>query len=837
MLRWVERRFRAARAASGLAVKPRNRSWQSRLGAERSGALGRLSRSFDGAAGRRLWSQLRASALVAALAIPAAAPAQSRWHGSPLLDSIIEEAVREKLIPGAVAVVGHQGRIVHRKAYGSRALVPRREAMTVDTIFDCASLTKVVATTSAVMILVEEGRIRLNDRVTDYLPEFSGGSSPITVRQLLTHFSGLRPDLDLKPAWSGYQTGVKLAFAEKTATPPGARFVYSDINFILLGEMVRRVSGVTLPEFCRRRVFGPLGMRTTMFTPPASLGPRIAPTERLADGVILRGVVHDPTTRYMGGVAGHAGLFSTAADLARFAAMLLDRGRSGNTRIFSPLTVEKMTTPQTAPNQPILRGLGWDLDSPFSSNRGELLPAGSFGHTGYTGTSLWIDPVTQTFVILLANRVHPADRGSLTSLRSRVATAVAAAMPASAAEKALQAGLRLTGYNEAMVGARRDAARNGAVLTGLDVLARDGFRALQAKRVGLITNHTGVDRRRRRNIDLMVEAGVTLAAIFTPEHGFLGNADEPNLPDTVEPKTGVRVYSLYQEDRRRPTPEMLQGLDALVFDIQDIGARFYTYVTTMAYAMEEAAGAGVPFYVLDRPNPVNGVAVEGPILSRDRLSFIGYFPLPLRHGMTAGELARLFNEENKIGARLEVVRMEGWQRGDWFDATGQPWVNPSPNMRNFWEALLYPGVAMLEGLANYSVGRGTDTPFEVVGAEWIDGGALAAYLNDRGIPGVRFYPVERTPASSRLAGRRIQGVQILVTDRSAVDSSEVGVEVAGALMKLFPGAIDLGQTARLIGDDSVIAALGAGEDPRIIRQRWQEAVAGFRAVRTKYLIY
>ena len=773
------------------------------------------------------------SVLVLSLCLALPAAAQSKWRGSPTLDQVIQQAIRENRIPGAVLVVGHQGKILHRKAYGSRSLVPRREPMTIDTIFDCASLTKVVATTSAIMLLLEDGKVRLNDRVTEYLPGFAGGD--ITVRQLLTHFSGLRPDLDLKPAWSGHETGVKLALAEKPTVPPGSRFIYSDINFILLGEIVHQVSGKTLAEFARQRIFQPLKMTSTMFNPPRTLLRRVAPTERVEDA-ILRGVVHYPTARYMAGVAGHAGLFSTADDLSRFAAMLLGNGRLGQTRIFSPLTVEKMTSPQTPPNQPIQRGLGWDLESPLASNRGELLPVGSYGHTGFTGTSLWIDPVTRTYIVLLTNRLHPTERPAPVSLRARVATAVAANLPDIPADLVAKAGLRLTGYNEAAVGARREVYRNGKVLTGLDVLVRDRFRPLEGKRIGLITNHTGVDRQRRRNIDLFVEAGIKLGAIFSPEHGLLGTADE-NIPDALDEKTGVRTYSLYQEGRRRPTAEMLQGLDALVFDIQDVGARFYTYVTTMAYAMEEAARRRLPFYVLDRPNPINGVAVEGPLLDRRRLSFVGYFPLPLRHGMTVGELALLFNTENKIGAQVEVIKMEGWQRGDWFDETGLPWTNPSPNMRTLWEALLYPGVAMLEGLRNYSVGRGTDTPFEIVGADWIDGVALADYLNGRAIPGVRFYPVERLPASSRLAQRKIQGVQIVVTARDQVDSTELGMEIAGALIRLFPGHLDLAQTAQLIGDDATITSLAAGEDPRAIRETWREAVDEFWQMRRKYLLY
>ncbi len=334
---------------------------------------------------------------------------------SAALDAILEQAVREDQVPGAVLVVGHRGAILHRKAYGFRALVPRREAMTIDTIFDAASLTKVIATTPAVMRLFERGKLRLNDRVIQYLPEFQGGKSDITVRDLLTHFSGFPPDLDLEPAWSGYDTGIRMALAAKPIAPPGANFLYSDIDFILLGEIVRRLAETSLPEFVRGEVFAPLGMHESMFQPPQRLRARIAPTENV-NGEILRGVVHDRTARYMGGVAGHAGLFTTAADLSRFSAMMLGGGELDGVRVFSALTVTKFSTAQSPPDQPVLRGLGWDIDSPLSGNRGELFPIGSYGHTGFTGTSVWIDPVSSTYVILLANSVHPHIRPAITSL-------------------------------------------------------------------------------------------------------------------------------------------------------------------------------------------------------------------------------------------------------------------------------------------------------------------------------------------------------------------------------------------------------------------------------------
>jgi uncharacterized protein YbbC (DUF1343 family) len=761
-------------------------------------------------------------ALLAACAI--CTMAAQTFSASPLLDQAIEQAIEKDQIPGAVLLIGHQGQIVHRKAYGKRALAPTPEPMTVDTIFDLASLTKVVATTASLMRLFEEGKFRLNDRVTQYLPEFQEGKSEITIRNLFTHFSGLPPDLTSKPPWSGYETGIHKA--EKTSGPPGVHFVYSDINFILLGELVHRLSGQMLSDYAREHVFLPLGMRETLFQPPASLIPRIAPTERGENGVPLRGLVHDPTARSMDGIAGDAGLFSTADDLARFCEMMLRKGELDGTRLFSALTVEKFTTPQSPADQPILRGLGWDIDSQYSGNRGDLFPIGSYGHTGFTGTSIWIDPVSDTYVILLANSVHPALRPAITGLRGKVATITAAALGIDGP------GVALTGYNETIAGPgrRREVERNTLTLTGLDVLAADGFQPLKGKRVGLITNTTGVDHMGRRNVDIMRAAGVNLVALFSPEHGFAGAEDRPDVGDTTDPASGLKIYSLYGKTTR-PTPEILGnelGLDALVFDIQDVGARFYTYETTMAYAMEDAAKAQIPYYVLDRPNPITGVHVEGPMVDRDALSFVGYFPLPLRHGMTMGELAKLFNAENHIGASLTVVPMKDWARGDWFDAGDLPWINPSPNMRSLNAALLYPGVAMLEYTKKYSVGRGTDAPFEQIGADFIRGPELAAYLNRRRIPGVRVY-------ATRF--QAVEGVRFVIVNRDDLDSARLGLEIAAALQKLYPGKIDFAAGKKLIGSAEVIRALAAGDDPRDIQQKMSDSVAEFLKLREKYLIY
>jgi uncharacterized protein YbbC (DUF1343 family)/CubicO group peptidase (beta-lactamase class C family) len=766
--------------------------------------------------------------------LAAATLSAQTFSGGPAVDATINLAIEQGRLPGAVLVVGHNGQVVYRKAYGKRALVPQPEDMTVDTIFDCASLTKVIATTSSMMKLYEQGKFRLNDKVTDYIPEFQGGKSDITLRNLFTHFSGLKPDVPLTTPWTGYETGIGLACTDKPAGPPGVRHVYSDINFILLGEIVHRLSGKMLSDYARENVFLPLGMKETMFQPPASLVPRIAPTERLnKTGPPLRGVVHDPTARNMGGVAGHAGLFSTADDLARFAQMMIDGGEVRGVRLFGALTVAKFTEPQTPPDQPILRGLGWDIDSPYSSNRGELFPIGSFGHTGFTGTSVWIDPFTKTYVILLANSVHPDLRPAITGLRSKVATIVAAAVGVGAQ------GVTVTGYNETVTaaGTRREIARNGTTRTGLDVLVDQKFQPLAGKRIGLITNQTGVDREGRRNVDLMRQAGITVAALFSPEHGFFGREDRPGIQNTTDVTTGIKVFSLYG-DTQRPSPEMLRGLDALVFDIQDVGARCYTYETTMVYAMEAASKAGIPYYVLDRPNPITGTRVEGPLMDAANRSFVGYFTgMPMRHGMTMGELARMFNGENKIGADLKVISMQDWNRGDWFDATDLPWTNPSPNMRSLKAAILYPGVCLLEYSKNYSVGRGTDAPFEQIGADFIGSRELAANLNKRQIPGIRVYPTSFTPTESNFKGVRIEGVRFEITNRENFDSTRLGLEVAAALQQLYPGKIDFSTSKRLIGSDDAIRRLQAGETPNAIQQSFMDPVAAFVKMREAYLLY
>jgi uncharacterized protein YbbC (DUF1343 family)/CubicO group peptidase (beta-lactamase class C family) len=756
------------------------------------------------------------------------------------IDSIVAQAVKDGNIPGAVVLIGHDGKVVYRKAFGMRSLEPTREPMTVDTIFDLASLTKCVATTTSMMKLFQDGRFRLNDPVSKYLPEFAqNGKEDVTIRELMTHFSGFGPDLDLKEAWSGRDTAFAMAMREKPAYPPGSRFLYSDINFETLGFLVEKISGMPLNEFARTSVFVPLGMKDTGFLPSSDLLPRIAPTQYDEDHKMLRGIVHDPTARRMGGVAGHAGLFSTADDLSKYAQdLLIDH------KILTGLTVEKMSTPQQPPMATSERGLGWDIDSPFSTNRGELLPVGSFGHTGFTGTSLWIDPITKTYVILLTNAVHPDGKGSVVSLRTRLATAVVQSLHLSMDEQQKLQLTRITGYNESLMASRRVTSRNGDVKTGIDVLESNAFRELHADgqnpiRIGLVTNQTSVDSHGQRTADVLAHTpGLKLTAIFSPEHGIAGKLDTTDIANGNDPATSVPVYSVYGDSdaKRRPTDAALASVDMIVYDIQDIGVRFYTYESTLGYFLEAAAKSGKEIVVLDRPNPVNGTYVQGPVADTGRESFVSYWQTPVRHGMTIAELARMFNTERSIGAKLTVVPMQGWIRGDWFDSTGLVWINPSPNMRNVTEAVLYPGLGMIEG-GNISVGRGTDTPFEIVGAPWIDAVTLAHYLNARDLSGVRFVPTNFTPASSEYADKQCGGVNIVLTDRNALDSPELGLEISSALQHLYPDQYKVGSIDGLVRNKATLDAIVAGQDPRRVADDWSESLDHFATIRAKYLLY
>lgn len=728
------------------------------------------------------------------------------------------DAVRQ-VVRKAVAKGNPHGAVLHIESgekkmtlvEGQRALVPVKEPMTEDTIFDAASLTKVVATLPSVMLLIEQGKIELEAEARCYLPELRPG---ITVRHLLTHTSGFKPGIPKEPAWSGYEAGIRRAVELEPEGPPDRFFRYSDINFILLGEIVRRVSGSKLDEFAAKHVFEPLKMDSTRFLPPDDWKPRIAPTEKDENGVMLRGVVHDPTSCKMGGVTGHAGLFTTAGDLAKYARMIL----AGGAGVLKPETVRLMTTPRTVATVFERRGLGWDIDSAFSRPRGKVFPLGSFGHTGFTGTSLWIEPQTKTFVIFMSSRLHPNGKGSVRDLYEQIGTAAAQGMTFATSGSPWP----------------RDEKEVPTVLNGIDVLVRRKFADLKGLRVGLITNQTGIDAQRRSTIDLLAAAPeVKLKKLFSPEHGIRGELDQEKISNSVDKKTGLPVLSLYGE-QRAPTAELLADVDALVFDIQDIGCRFYTYISTLRVCMEAAAKAKKTFYVLDHVNPIGGIDVEGPAVP-DKEAFTATHAIPLRHGMTAGELAAMMNAERKMNCDLKVIPVEGWRRGMLADQTGLPWINPSPNMRSLNAALLYPGIGLLE--FSVSVGRGTDAPFELLGAPYVDDLRLAHELNKLGLPGVQFTPVRFTPTASIFKGEACGGVRIAITERGALKPVEVGVAIVCTLQRLYSKSFALDKVNTLLNHSSSLKAIRAGEPWKKVVEGFGQETAAFAARRQAFVKY
>ncbi len=682
----------------------------------------------------------------------------------PRADRTIEAAIAARKTPGGVLWVEKDGQ-VYTRAYGLRAIVPHEEAATEETIYDAASLTKVIATAPSIWILIERGKIGLDDPVQRYIPEFR--HPDITIRHLLTHTSALSPDPPRDFEWSGYEKGIELCLRDHPANRPGAIFRYSDINFILLGEIVRRVSGEPLNVFAAHNIFEPLGMKDTTFLPKAS--PRIAPTE-----FGLRGVVHDPTARRMGGVAGHAGLFTTARDVATYLRTLLH----GGAPIMKPETVRAMTS--IATTSAIGRTAGWDADSAYSRPR--IGGAHSFGHTGWTGGFLWVDPDRKSFYIFLSNRVHPDGKGSVTRLQLDLASAIAESRCTTC---------RFPNVVRFVAGGAN--ARNG-----IDVLEGNRWDILRGHRVGLITNVSGIDRAGNPTLDLLRSApDVDLVSVFSPEHG-------------LAMRTDIAVIDLYGK-QRKPSREQLANIDTLVFDIQDIGARFYTYISTMELAMEAAADAHVRFVVLDRLNPIGGEIVEGPVLE-GKTDFVGIHDIAIRHGMTVGELAKMFRDEKRIDVELVVVPVSGWKREMFQDDAGVPWVNPSPNMRSLNAATLYPGIGLLE--SSISVGRGTPTPFEIVGAPYIDGAQLAAALH---VEGLSFTPVRFTPDADIFAGQACGGVKIEITDRRALRSVAAGLTIAETLSRLYPGKFEAGKMRRLV--------------------RGNGALEPFLARRARYLLY
>ena len=942
-------------------------------------------------------------------------PTTASYHFTPI-QTLLNQAIVDKKLPGAVVFIGHNGQVVFHQAFGNRKLAGEpgphgeleAEPMTEDTIFDMASLTKCLATATAIMQLYEAGKLTFDAPLEQYLPAFNPDHDPqrtkVTIRTLLTHYSGEAPDVDLKDPW-GLATpdkaeGIHRALTTPLKSTPGQTFVYSDINFILLGHLVEVLSGQPEDVYTREHIFLPLGMSRTGYLPfakacgalkrsgsaieyasnvtfkagrpgimtsttrdyscpqplwiPQALIPNTAPTAHDDESKLnrtlnpdydhlLRGTVHDPTTRRMGGVAGHAGVFSTAHDISLYAQALLDK-LTRNTGPF-PLkqsTLKLMTTPEQPPTaisgatiftpdgQPTkgiaTRGFGWDINTAFSRPRGAIFPTAgagqiaSFGHTGFTGTTLWMDPTSNTYVILLANAIHPRGGATISALRGQVATAAARALgicpPSTICDIQVTSGSsrieldppstqpsartttepqpQVPGVPSLAPGAPRlesetwisaKPSPQTKTLTGIDVLEQTHYAALTeaAQRhqnrlnLAILTNAAGLDSQGNRTIDQIAKQApknIHLTTLFAAEHGLSAKQETTAIAAEFDTARQLPIISLYgpKPSDRRPTHVQLASLDAVLIDLQDVGNRFWTFDTAMAYFLEASAEEQRQYHhdleiiVLDHPNPTSGTdfAVQGPISDPGRQSYIDYTPLPARHGLTIGELARYYNAEatptaapteifaagtttqkptptsRGIGAHLTVVPLQNWTRIQYLDETGIPWTPPSPNLRTLTAATLYPGIGLFE-TTNLSVGRGTATPFEHFGAPYLVPADMLACLTPRHIPGIQFsattLTIAETPDHYPYHGQTIPGLHLTITDRQVLDSPELAIEIMTCTHRLYPTQFNLDRAIRIIANADTLAALQRGDDPRALAATWQPALEAFRKKRIPYLLY
>lgn len=742
-----------------------------------------------------------------------------RPDGMAEVDAVLASFLEKKAFPGGVVAVGYRGALVHLAPFGKLSYDWGAREVTAETLYDLASLTKVIATTTMAMILVDEGRLELDKAVVDFLPGFVGpGKEKVTVRHLLTHSSGIDWWAPLYKDTLGKAAYVEKIQAMPLVYEPGTQSKYSDLGVILLGEILERVAGVPLDAFVKKRVFEPLGMSHTGFLPGAELLAQIAPTEEEKEWRqrVIHGEVHDENAHALGGVAPHAGLFGTAGDLARFAQMLVNGGVFEHHRIVSRQTFELFTRRAALPGLEIpgsTRALGWDTKSPEGSSAGTRLSPLSFGHTGFTGTSMWIDPERELFVILLTNRVHPTRENQL----------IREARPALA---------------DAVVRALNEPE---GVRVGLDRVASGEAPVLEGKRVGLVTHAAAFSAEGHSGAAVLRARGIQLVKLFSPEHGLTGTAAAgEKVKSGTDPATGLPLVSLYG-DHKKPTPADLAGLDVLVVDLQDAGVRFYTYASTLLLCLEAAAEQGVELVVLDRPNPLGGVRVEGPTADRSTVpaSFVNMTPGPLVHGLTLGELARYANARREKPARLTVVPMVGWRRSMSWQETGRPWVPPSPNLKSPEAALAYPGVALLEA-TNVSEGRGSEEPFLRLGAPWLDPSSLAISLPGFALTTTRFTPRASTIAPSpKYNGQEIGGLAITLTDPHLAQPYRLGVELLKALSRQngFRWNDDGAGLARLMGTKRLLAALKEGRSVAEILAADREDHEAWRQERRTALLY
>ncbi len=759
------------------------------------------------------------------MSLPRVAPEEAgfRSEGIAELDAVIADFLEREAFPGGILAVGHKGALAYVKPFGRLAYEDGAPPVRDDTIYDLASLTKVVATTTMAMILVDEGALDLDKPVRDFLPRFQGaGKDAVRVRDLLTHSSGLVSGGPLYNDASGRAEFVARIQAMNLEYEPRSKSVYSDYGMILLGEILERVAGEPLETFVRTRVFEPLGMTDTGFLPPAESLARIAPTE--IDpwrGRLVRGEVHDENAFAMGGIAPHAGLFSTAIDLARYAQMVLNGGVFEHRRIVSRRVVQEFTRRSDIPGSD--RAIGWDTKSAEKSSAGRFFSPRSFGHLGYTGTSLWIDPDRELFAILLTNRVHPTRENILIrQARPAVADAVVQALvdpTLPTLPPRVEVGLE-----------RLERPESGAA------------EALRGKRIGLIVHRASRTQEGRHAIDVLRDLGLDVARLLTPEHGLRGRAAAgATVASGVDAASGLPIVSLYG-DKRKPDSQDLEGLDVLVFDLQGAGVRFYTYVSTLLIALEAAAEAEIELLVLDRPNPLGGERIEGPVSSpRSTVpaSFVNLAPGPLVHGLTVGEMARLVNARREQPARLTVVEMTGWTRDMAWADTGRRWIPPSPNLRSADAAMAYPGVALLEA-TNLSEGRGTPSPFLLLGAPWLEPAAVEVSVPGFVLEETRFTPRASAAAPSpRWMGEKCRGLEVAVTDSAAAEPYRLGLALLEALARQpgFEWRHNGDALTWLLGTDRVLRDLRNGRSADEIVAADRADHDAWREAREPFLLY
>jgi uncharacterized protein YbbC (DUF1343 family)/CubicO group peptidase (beta-lactamase class C family) len=751
-------------------------------------------------------------------------------------DAALESAVRELVeaaiadgdLPGAVIAYSVEGGPVHALAIGDRTVEPAAP-LTIDTRFDLASLTKPIATSTAVALLVDRGQLSFETPLVDVWPAAGKDEPGVRLSHCLLHTTGYVPDTALSEYLDGPELAKQRLAETRPAEPLGERFRYSDVGFQLLGYVVEEVSGQSLDAFCTEQIFEPLGLDSLRYKPDPALGP-IAPTEPDGEGSFFHGTVHDPRARAVGGVAGHAGLFGSAPDLVRFGKWVANQGRTATGEaLLSGGTWEAWTRPREVPHPsgPTWRALGWDVQSPFSSNRGTQLSARAIGHSGFTGTSLWIDPESGLVVTCLSSRLYPDGDGTANRLWGRVVDTIQQNV---VVPYDLIVHGKTPEFDERQN--RRREYLEGRPGNGIDRLLAEQCRPVAGRRVGLLTHGAGKTLDGRRSIDALVASKqLEVVRLFSPEHGLESALDQEHIESGSDAASALEIVSLYG-DRRRPTPEDLAGLDALLVDLQDVGMRCYTYASTVKECLIACAGAGLPVVVLDRENPL-GPHPDGPALEPGQEDFVAYHTIPFVHGASIGELCRLMVTELDLDLELFVVPRQSRRLGP---DPRHPWVPPSPNLPSREATNLYPALVAWE-FTNLSVGRGTPMPFQRVGAPWVDGQALFQALAEASSDARSRVggPLEFQPASSRFEGEPCEGVWL--RGPSSFRALDFSLQLYGALARLYPEDWDRSRADRLLKSQRTLELLDAGAPLSEIRASWRPGQEAYLKRLAPYALY